>query len=178
MITLAAIEVPAPCQTCAIIRHHFNGFSQQPWLVPLFGFPPPKENAKDLKRSHSFEKLGPEHSEGLGKPLGERRKDNRVCYNKLVATGVSGTQAKPGPRERCVGHTQCCPPGGWRSWDAYPPTPILVIGRSSPPSCAERCWSLREEAIVSRCRDCPLHNSALPRRATEIWTRRPTPTCG
>lgn len=66
--------------------------------MPLFGFPaPPKKNFKDLKRSHSLEKLGPEHSEGLGKRLGEGRKDNRVCYNKLVATRVSELRPSQDP---------------------------------------------------------------------------------
>lgn len=50
--------------------------------MPLFGFPP-KENSKELNRSHLFEKLSQEHSEGLGQGLGEGRKDNKGCWNEL-----------------------------------------------------------------------------------------------
>lgn len=48
----------------------------------------PKENLKDLKRSHLFEELRQEHIEGLGEGLGEERKAIKdAIYNKLVATG-------------------------------------------------------------------------------------------
>lgn len=134
-------------------------------------FPPPhthtnthtKEDFRGVKRSHPFEESEREHSEGLGRRPREGRTDNRVRCDELVATGAPGPPAEPGPRERC-GDTLSAAP--WRmktlgrsSANTHPRHWEATPGGATPPAlpalCAERRWSLREEAAIGRCRACP-----------------------
>lgn len=193
--TPAATEAPAPCQTYAITTRHFSGFSRRPWVVPLFGFfpprPPPhthtnthtKEDFRGLKRSHPFEESEREHSEGLGRRPREGRTDNRVRCNELVATGAPGPPAEPGPRERCGGHTQCCPLEDEDAGALIRQHPPSSLGghtwrgdASSPPG------ALCRETLVSEGRSRHRQVQGLsPCTAAHFQgkprTRRPPPTC-